>query len=229
MKCSCSHNQNSTCIRRVPIFHSLTGEEMCEVSQIMRQISVVKGEQIYAMDDEVQSLFVVNAGRVKIYRLSDTGKEQVLRVLGSGDFMGELSLFSDAKMDHYAECIEDGTMCVIDGVLLRELMIKYPLIALKLLEEVSGRLAKTEQLLEDISLHSVERRLAQKLLRLSKDSDEVVLEMTKRDFASQMGMSQETLSRKLSWFQELNLIEQQGQRRILLKNREGLEGIVIGE
>lgn len=229
MKCSCGHEQNSTCVDRVPIFHNLSSDEMCEIGRIMRQVSLGKGDQIYAMDDELTSLFVINTGRVKIYRLSDTGKEQVIRVLGTGDFMGELALFSDATMDHYAQCLEKSTMCVIDGTRLRDLMVKYPSIALKLLEELSGRLVKTEQLLEDISLHSVERRLAQTLLELGQDADEINLEMTKRDLASQMGMSQETLSRKLSSFQESDLIEQQGQRRILLKNRQGLEGLVSGE
>lgn len=229
MKCSCGHEQNSTCVDRVPIFHNLSSDEMCEIGRIMRQVSLGKGDQIYAMDDELTSLFVINTGRVKIYRLSDTGKEQVIRVLGTGDFMGELALFSDATMDHYAQCLEKSTMCVIDGTRLRDLMVKYPSIALKLLEELSGRLVKTEQLLEDISLHSVERRLAQTLLELGQDADEINLEMTKRDLASQMGMSQETLSRKLSSFQESDLIEQQGQRRILLKNRQGLEELVSGE
>lgn len=229
MKCSCGHEQNSTCVERVPIFHNLSQDEMSEITRIMRQANFKKGDEIYSMDDELTSLFVINTGRVKIYRLSDTGKEQVIRVLEMGDFMGEFALFSNATMDHYAQCLEESTMCVIDGIRLRELMVKYPAIALKLLEELSGRLVKTEQLLEDISLHSVERRLAQTLLQLGQDGDEINLKMTKRDLASKMGMSQETLSRKLSAFQEAALIEQQGQRRIVLKDRRGLEGLVNGE
>jgi CRP-like cAMP-binding protein len=225
MKCYCEHDHESNCITLVPIFHSLTKEEMWEVAQITRQVVVAKGQEIYAMDDEVDSLFVIHSGRVKIYRLSDTGKEQVIRVLRPGDFLGELALFSHSPMSDYAEALEDCSMCVIEGSSLKELMGKYPSIALKIVEELSKRLERTEQLLEDISLHSVERRLAQALLDMSLDDGEIELEMSKRDWASQIGMTGETLSRKLTAFQELGLIEQVGQRRILIKDRNGLEGV----
>ncbi len=228
VKCHCEHDQESNCITLVPIFHNLTMEEMWEVAKITRQMEVQKGEQIYSMDDRVDSLYVIHTGRVKVYRLSDTGKEQVLRVLRSGDFLGELALFNGAPMGDYAEALEDSSMCVIDGPPLKELMAKYPSIALKILQELSQRLERTEQLLEDISLHSVERRLATALLALSDGQENIELEMSKRDLASQIGMTGETLSRKLTTFQDLGFIEQIGQRKIIIKDREGLEGVREG-
>ena len=188
MKCCC-HGQTATCIDLVPIFQNLTSEEKQEVAQITSQKSVEKGELIYSMGDEVDSLFVIHSGLVKIYRLSDTGKEQVLRLVKPGDFLGELTLFSHSPMGHYAEALEPCSMCIIEGSQLKALMGKYPTIAFKVLEELSQRLEKTEQLLEDISLHSVERRLAQVLLDLSAGGNEIELEMSKRDLASQLGMS----------------------------------------
>ena len=80
-----------------------------------------------------------------------------------------------------------------------------------------------ENLIEDINLHSVETRIAQELIKMADERHEVILNMTKGDFASQMGMSQETLSRKLSHFQEMGLITQIGNKRIVLLNIEGLE------
>ncbi|MDI9458941.1 MAG: Crp/Fnr family transcriptional regulator [Limnochordia bacterium] len=228
MKCCC-HGQTATCIDLVPIFQNLTSEEKQEVAQITSQKSVEKGELIYSMGDEVDSLFVIHSGLVKIYRLSDTGKEQVLRLVKPGDFLGELTLFSHSPMGHYAEALEPCSMCIIEGSQLKALMGKYPTIAFKVLEELSQRLEKTEQLLEDISLHSVERRLAQVLLDLSAGGNEIELEMSKRDLASQMGMSGETLSRKLSSFEAQGLIEQIGQRRMIIKDRAGLEGVLEGE
>ncbi len=63
--------------------------------------------------------------------------------------------------DYGGEALEAGTMCVIEGARLGSLMQKYPpVIAFKILEELSRRLERTEQLLENISLHSAERRLA---------------------------------------------------------------------
>lgn len=225
MKCHCEHNSDSSCIALVPIFHNLNQDEMSEVARITRHLTVSKGEGIYAMDDEVDSLYVIHSGRVKIYRLSNTGKEQVLRVLRAGDFLGELALFNNSPMGDYAEALEESSMCVIEGAALKELLGKYPMIALKILEELSQRLEQTEKLLEDISLHSVERRLAQVLLDLSLNDREIELEMSKRDLASQIGTTGETLSRRLASFQELGFIDQIGQRRIVVKDRQGLEGV----
>lgn len=202
---------------------------MEEIAHITRQVTFEKGEAIYAMGDHVERLFVIYCGRVKIYRLSDTGKEQVLRVLRAGDFMGELALFSHSPMADYGEALEESIMCIIEGTALKALMAKYPSIAFKILEELSQRLEKTEQRLEGISLHSVEKRLAQTLLDLSQGLEEIKLEISKRDLASQIGMTGETLSRKLASFQELGLIEQVGHRRIVIKDRLGLEGIREGD
>ncbi len=222
------HSQQgaSSCITLVPIFKSLTEAEMWEVARITRARTFQKGEQIYSMGDQADSLFVVHTGRVKIYRLSDTGREQVLRILGPGDFLGELALFSHSPMSDFGEALADTDMCVIAGAKLKELMEKYPVIAFKILEELSRRLERTERQLEEISLHSADRRLAQALLSLGAAADKITLEMTKRDLASQLGMSQETLSRKLTALQEAEIIEQRGQRVIIIKDRAGLEGIL---
>lgn len=228
MKCSCAQHRESSCIPLVPIFHNLTSDETGEVAQITRQVTVAKGEEIYAMDDQVDSLFVIHTGRVKIYRLSDTGKEQVIRVLRPGDFFGELALFSHSPVSDFAEALEESNMCVIDSTALKELVAKYPSIAMKILEELSQRLERMEQLVEDISLHSVDRRLAKVLLDLSVERAEIELETSKGDLASQIGTTRETLSRKLTSFQDMGLIDQIGQRRIVIKDRQGLEGVREG-
>ena len=177
------------------------------------------------MGDRTKALYVIHNGRVKISRLSPTGREQVIRVLGPGDFMGELSLLSPLPMTDNAEVTQAATMCMIEGGQLKTIMAKYPAIALKVLEELSRRLEKAENLIEDINLHSADRRLAQSLLQMADARGEVRLPMTKGDFASQIGMTQETLSRRLAAFEEQRLIRQTGQRRIQLLDQTALDGI----
>ena len=228
MSQSCSHCQEQEtpgCIAIVPIFSGLTPAEMLEIAAITRERTVEKGEIIYSAGDRVKRLYVLHTGRVKISRLSPTGKEQVIRVLGPGEFMGELSLLSSQPMTDNSEALERTTMCLIEGDLLKELMAKYPMIAFKIMEEMSRRLENAENLIEDINLHTVDYRLAQALLRMANKQQIVQLTMTKGDFASQIGMSQETLSRKLAAFTDQGLIRQVGRRKIILLDPDGLDGL----
>ncbi len=212
-----------SCLDIVPIFQGLSWEEKHEIVMITREQKYSRGDTIYEAGDMSKSLYVIHQGSVKVYRLSPTGKEQVIRIAGPGDFLGELTLLSDQPLAEYAVANSALTMCVIRGADLKQLMAKYPIIALKILETVSRRLDKAESLIEDINLHSVEYRLANALLELAGDTSVINLSSTKADFASSLGMTQETLSRKLSAFQEEGLIDMRGQRRIYIMNRAGLE------
>ena len=225
MNCNCYNRDGHNCIELVPIFSNLNKEEMLEIAAITRDRTFEKGEMIYMAGDKGEKLYVIHSGKVKISRFTSSGKEQVIRILGPGEFMGELSLFSSATMTDNGEALEDTTMCIIGGSDFKKLMKKYPDISFKIMEELSKRLEKAENLIENISLHSVEKRLAQTLLGMANNRDEINLKMSKRDLASHIGMSQETLSRKLSAFQELGIIRLVGHRGIIILNKNALEEI----
>lgn len=226
----CRHGTGShgDCIENVPIFSGLSCGERREILEIASSRSYEKGELIYRAGDEGGTLFVLHAGRVKIFRLNANGKEQVLRLVGPGEFIGELSLLSSLPLTDNAQALEATTMCILQGERLKQLMAKYPSIAFKVMEELSRRLEKAENRIEEISLSSVDARIARALLELSEGGDEIVLPMTKGDLASQLGMTQETLSRKLAALQEEGTIKLKGHRRIIIRDRQALEEIGPG-
>lgn len=229
MKC-CHHCENhASCIEHVPIFASLSREERQEIVEIASVHNFDKGEMVYRAGDEGGTLFVLHTGRVKLFRLNASGKEQVLRLVEPGEFMGELSLFSSLPLTDNAQVLETTTMCVLQGERLKMLMAKYPSIAFKVMDELSRRLEKAENRIEDISLSSVGKRVARALLELSENKQDILLPMTKGDFASHLGMTQETLSRKLTALQEEGFIVLKGHRKIVIKNKLGLEEISLEE
>ena len=229
MKC-CHHSEaHVICIEHVPIFASLNSEEKMEIVEIASSRSYEKGEIIYRAGDEGGTLFVLYTGKAKLFRLSMSGKEQVLRLVEQGEFMGELSLFSSLPLTDNAQALESTTMCVLEGEKLKALMIKYPSIAFKVMDELSRRLEMAENRIEDISLSSVSHRVAKAIMELSNGKEQFSLPMTKGDLASQLGMTQETLSRKLALFQEEGLILLKGHRKIIIKNKERLKAASIEE
>ncbi len=223
MDCSCSGEKS--CVERVPIFSNLDREEMKEITSIINHKKFKKNELIYMAGEKGGSLYVINEGKVKITRISSSGKEQVIRILGAGEFMGELSIFKSSALMDNAEALTDTMLCVINERDFKKILKKYPLISFKIMEELSQRLERAEALIENINLNSVEKRLADILLQLVDKNGEINLNMSKRDLASQIGMSSETLSRKLSAFQELGIIKLVGQRKVIILNRAALEEI----
>lgn len=226
MQCNCFQDRGNNCIEIVPIFSNLSRDEMIEVANITSEKTFEKGEMIYMAGDKGDKLYVIHSGEVKISRISDTGKEQVIRVLESGEFMGELSLFSSSSLRDNAEALSKTVMCVIHADMLKDLMSKYPGISIKIVEELSNRLENVEALIENISIHGVDRRVADILLDLADEVGEVNLNMSRRDLASHIGMSQETLSRKLRSFEEKGWIKLIGHRKIIVVERSLLEDIV---
>lgn len=217
------------CISHVPIFDSLSDAEKHEVAHIASSRSFLKGETIYRAGDEAGTLYVLYTGKVRLYRLTLSGKEQTGRIIGPGDFMGELSLFSSLPLQDYAQAVENCVMCVLKGAQLKEIMAKYPMIAFKIMDELSRRLERAENRIEVISLSSVNQRLASTLLELSRDQAEFTLSVSKGDFASQLGMSQETLSRRLSAWQDAGILRMKGHRGFIILNREALEDETLAD
>jgi CRP/FNR family transcriptional regulator, anaerobic regulatory protein len=222
---SCEANHQGNCIKKVPIFSTLTMEEMVEISMTTTQREYKKGESIYLEGEPSENLFVIHKGKVKISKLSEEGKEQIIRILYEGDFMGELSLFTQSPFMNNAEALETTSVCIVNGKELSRLIEKNPSISLKIMKELSSRLENTERLIESIGLGNVEQRVAEILLKMSDDTGVVNLSISKRDLAAHIGMSQETLSRKLSSFQEEGWIRQEGQRKIIIINKASLDSI----
>jgi|SRR5690625_329550 len=225
----CGHHistkERELCISKVPIFNHLEPDEMLEILKKSSQMTFKKGEIIYMEGDPLEYLYIVHKGRVKVYQLFESGKEQLLRILESGEFMGELALFAEKVLDSYAEALEQTEVCAIHRNDIQELMKTHPTISLKILSEFSTRLEATEFLVSQLSYRDVQTRTASYLVKLAEknQTNQIVLPMSKRDLASHLGTTQETISRRLSHFQTNGWIEQEGQRNIKIIDLEALE------
>lgn len=230
-RCTCCSGHGRLCIDNVPIFHDLDPEEKESIMNASVHRKFKKGESIFIAGDSFDSLFVVNRGAVKIYKISAMGREQILRILEPGGFMGELSMFSNTVMNNNAEALENSEICIINGRTVKELLLRKPEMAIKFLQSYTKRIEESEELIEQIGLRDVEQRIANYLLleiEKNPDADKnkeitLTLPVSKKDLASLIGTSQETLSRKLSAFQEERIIRLNGQRKIIVLDAEALK------
>lgn len=215
---------NELCISSVPIFNHLQQEEMKEIVKAARMEKFSRGEIIYEAGEASDYMYIVHRGRVKIYRLADSGKEQLIRIMEPGDFMGELSLFSKTTFDHYAETMENTEICFMRQRDLQGFLMKWPSISIKLLDEISRRLGNIEKLVSSLTSEDVGKRTASYLVDLAEKGNKLHfnLPLTKKDLASYLGTTPESISRKLADFQDQGLLNQKGQKGIEILNIEAL-------
>lgn len=225
---SCLHHHgvgtNKACVSLVPIFNHLEVTQMDEIMQAVQGASYKKGEIIYHAGEKSDALYIVNRGQIKIYRLSESGKEQIVRILNPGDFTGELALFQEKVHEAFAEAMVDTQICLIRRGTLHELLLKYPTISLKILTEFSNRLDTAEKQTTRFATEKVETRIALFLAECidAEKSSIIHLPMSKKDLASYLGTTPETLSRRLREFEAEGFIKQRGQREIEMIDLDGL-------
>lgn len=217
----CHHTRGSgkSCVSLVPIFNHLEEHQMAEVMATTKSVTYKRGEIIYRAGSQSDSLYIVNSGKIKIYRLSEAGKEQVVRILNPGGFTGELALFNESLHEAYAEAMEETQVCRIERRDLQEFLVKFPSISLKILAEFSNRLEQSEKQTTRFATEKVDTRIALFLAECLNSDDqsmEIVLPMSRKNLASYLGTTPETISRKLSEFEEMGYIKQKTNKKIMI-------------
>ncbi|MBP1326817.1 CRP/FNR family transcriptional regulator [Leucobacter exalbidus] len=218
------------CVARVPLFRGLTRTQQLEVAGFARTVRLDAIEQVYAAGSNVSQLMAVHTGKVKISRTSLAGHEQLIRVLGPGDFIGESAFLTGATPEHAAEALEYTELCVFRHADLSRLVEKHPSIGLQMLQGVSQRLDDTEARLATVISGNVSSRLADYLLSLpAKPGNDaavhVTLPLAKKDIASLMSTTPESLSRQLRKLTDAGVISQQDRGQVTILDVTALSAL----
>ena len=218
-------------IGNISLFKGLTEKQLKALSDIGQGCTFRKGQTVFSDNDDAIGFYVLQSGRVKIFKLSYEGREQILHIIVPGEPFGEAPVFAGERFPAYAEAIEDSVTTFFPRMVFMELISKDPLIAMNMLAVLSQRLRRFTQLVENLSLKEVPQRLAAYLLYSAEDKEDhnnLELNIAKGQLASILGTIPETLSRILSKMVNQDLIRVQG-RTIRLINRKGLEELSSGE
>lgn len=191
-----------------------------------------KGQIIFSEGEDGTGFYLVIKGRIKVFKLSPDGKEQILHILGPGEPVGEVAVFSGERFPAGAQAIEESRVLFFPRETLVEMIRRDPSVALKMLAVLAKRLRKFTMLIEDLSLKEVPGRLAGYLLEHEASSGgegkSFTLEIPKAQLASLLGTIPETISRILARMAAEELIQLNGTRGIRILDREGLEELAQG-
>ena len=212
-------------ISSIPLFNGLPEEQIVAIKKIALEKKINKGEIIFTEGDEGNGFFVVDDGRVKVFKVSTEGKEQILHIFGPGQPFGEVPVFAGQKFPANAQAIDKTRVLFFPRTSIVNLISANPSLALNMLAVMSKKLRQFAVQIENLSLKEMPARLASYLIFLANEQnkdDLVTLKISKGQLASTLGTIPETLSRAFAKLSGQNLINVDG-KKITLLDRRGLE------
>ena len=214
-------------ISTIPLFNGLTEDQIVAIKKIAVEKKINKGEIIFSEGDEGNGFFVVADGRVKVFKVSTEGKEQILHIFGPGQPFGEVPVFAGQKFPANAQALDRTRVLFFPRASIVNLISANPSLALNMLAVMSKKLRQFAVQIENLSLKEMPARLASYLIFLAEEQnrgDLVILKISKGQLASTLGTIPETLSRAFAKLSGQNLINVDG-KRITLLDRRGLENL----
>jgi len=227
---SCNACQHKLCAGRVSLFTSLDTDQLMQVMKLIVHKEYKKGELLLYEGEVRNDLVVINKGQVKAFRNTVDGKEQILYIFSEGDFFGEKNLLRDQASNYAVEALEETHVCIIHKGDFQNLVKQYPDIGLKVMEVLCQRLDRLENTVENMGTRTVSARISSVLLefaeKFGKESPQGIiidLPLSREGIANYIGLTRETVSRKMSSMQDEGLIEMIGNKKVLLLDKAALE------
>jgi CRP-like cAMP-binding protein len=208
----------------IPLFSGLTDEHIEKIDQMATTRTYKANEIIFHEGDRGDGFYMVETGKIKVFKLSFEGKEQILHIYGPGHMFGEVPAFSGQHFPASAMALERSTIIFLPRNKFVDLISKMPGLAMNLLGDLSMRLREFTVQIENLSLKEVPARLAAYILILSEEhdhADRVTLPISKAQLANLIGTTPETVSRVFKKMTAAGLIRVQA-KDIHIQSLDGL-------
>lgn len=233
----------TSCIYNVPIFKHLPTESVRRLQQVMVHRRLQTGETLAHAGERVEHLVVVHVGLLTLSRIGMSGREQVLRELGPGEFYGEIGLFADVIGEGDLVAVQESEACVLERTAVHQVLSGTPDMMIPLVHALARRLFEAERTVGELALFDVNRRLTAELLRQAAVAAEMhalgaeVLLRGKVGFrlsfswaqlATKLGTTPESLSRRLANLSADGLVEVKG-RDVVIPDAQALRDTLFLE
>jgi CRP/FNR family transcriptional regulator len=221
-------------LKRCPLFAGLKEKDLQKIKAIAMPRQFRKREILFSDGEEARGFYVVLSGKVKLYKISPDGKEQILHVVSAPDAFAEAALFLEGTYPAFAEALKDSQLLFFPKRNFTQLIERNPQLSVNMIVTLSQYLKRFASLIEELSLKEVSSRIAKYLIDLSlksskegRNAADLELDLSKTQLASKLGTISETLSRTLAKMKAKGIIEVK-KNRIFILNREHLDKVASG-
>jgi CRP-like cAMP-binding protein len=219
-------------LEKAALFSGLSKAELEMLSShTVRKLFSV-GELLFSEGEPCSGLHIIAKGKVRIFKTSVNGREQVLAVNVPGESIAELPVFDGGPFPASAVVIEDSEIAFISRRDFHAFCVEHPEVALKLLAVVGSRLRRLVGIIEELSFTTIRQRLIAVLIKLAQTEGvktergiEFNLPATHQELANQLGTVRELISRNLMRLQAEGLVEVDA-RQIVVKEMKSLSALL---
>jgi CRP/FNR family transcriptional regulator, dissimilatory nitrate respiration regulator len=217
-------------IAGIPLFEGLSPKQCTALGAIAVRKYYSKGQNFFAEGDEGIGFYIILSGKVKVFKLSPEGKEQIFHILEAPEPFAEAAVFAGEHYPASAQALAETLVLFFPRQKFVDLISREPSLSLAMLALLSQRLRKLTMLVENLSLKEVPGRLAAYLLYLHErngPSPVIELEVSRNQMAGLLGTIPETLSRILKRMTDEKLIKADT-RSISILDQKGLIELAEG-
>ena len=221
-------------LERTALLSNLSQQELQLLAARTVRKHLSEGELLFSEGEPCAGLHIIAQGKVRIFKTSVGGREQVLALNGPGESVAELPVFDGGPYPASAMAVEDTEIAFISRRDFHAYCLEHPEVALKVLTFVGVRLRRLVGIIEELSFTTIRQRLISALLKLAQTEGkktergiEFQLPATHQELASQLGTVRELISRNLMRLQAEGLLEVDA-RQIVVKDMNGLSALIEG-
>jgi len=220
------NSQVAQVLSKLPAFAGLDAATLESLARVAIRRHYGSGQVIYLEGEPAGTLFLLESGWVKATRMSADGREQSLSVLRPVDIFGDIAVFTGSSYPGTVVALEDVEVWAIDGVTFLDLVARSPSLARAAIRHLAERVLYFIGLVEDLSLRSVEARLANTILKNAEMLEGRWIVPRRQwttfdEMATRLGTVRDVLSRALHTLEEEQLLKVE-RHQIVLLDREGL-------
>jgi CRP-like cAMP-binding protein len=216
-------------IRECGLFCGLTEGSFEKIAEIARTVRFERGQTIFSEGDPCPGIYVVGKGAVRIFKIAPSGKEHVLHFAHAGMTFAEVAAIGQFDCPAHADAMEDSVCALIPRAGFRKIIDDDHSFCIEMMTGMSKWVHHLVGLLEDLVLRDAAARVARHLIQSdeTRGQGEFTLPMRKKDLASHLNLTSETLSRTLHRLVDCGLIETR-ERRIRIREPEKLQEVADG-
>ncbi len=228
------HIDLAAVLENTELFKSLSQPEIKTLAGRTVRKPFTAGELLFSEGEPCNGLHIIASGKVRIFKTSISGREQVLALNGPGETIAELPVFDGGPYPASSVAVEDAEIAFISRRDFHAYCMEHPEVALKVLSVVGARLRRLVGLIEELSFTTIRQRLIAVLVKLAQTEGkktahgvEFQLPGTHQELAHQLGTVRELVSRNLMRLQAEGLLEVDA-RQIVVKDLKALSAELDG-